>query len=874
MFDLKRYQISALKALEDFLKDAFQRGCAPAFETALDAQDRMRETYDTHGLGEIPYVCLRLPTGGGKTLLAAHSVKRIAQHYLSEDSPVVLWLVPTNTIRTQTLDALRDPAHPYREVLDQHFRGQVKVCDIGDVAQLRPHDLDTKACIVVGTLATLRVEDTDGRRIYAHNEAFEEHLKHVPAKEGFERDDKGHVKYSFANVLNHHRPIVILDEAHKARTKLSFETLKRIHPACILEFTATPKAEAGSNVLYHVSASALKAEDMIKLPLMLTAHDAWQNAVRDALLTRKGLEDEAGKETDYIRPIVLFQAQNKGQEVTVEVLKQHLIEFEKVPESAIAIATGAQRELEGVDLFDPACPITCVITIEALKEGWDCSFAYVFCSVAKVKSSTDVEQLLGRVLRMPYAKTRKQEALNRAYAHVSSSEFYESATSLRDCLVSMGFEEMEADAFLQQAPALFDPNAYTGPKAAPPALPPLTLTLPSAPDLGPLSAEESARISVKATEGGVVVTVQGEATEAMETALLTGADAKTKADVKHRIQQHRARQSAWTSPAMKGEPFAPMPRLSAWIQGELLLADEEAFLNAASLDLLDQPYDLTAQDLLASEQSERYELDMDGKRVAIAYADDSHAFDLDRVDLGWSEADLVLWLMQHTRSTRVPPPKQLEYLRRHLGHLLEGDQAEKNMLVRRRHRLSRLLAGRIQAFEKEVVARGFHEALFALDAKPLADYERAFVFQPGVYPAATVYGGAHRFKKHYYPIIGDMKSQGEEFRCALALESLKEVKQWVRNLAKQPLHSFWLPTSDDKFYPDFVAELMDGRILVVEYKGEPYKTNDDSKEKAMVGALWEQLSGGKGLFLMAVDKDDQGRGAIEQLQRKISPPVP
>lgn len=869
MFELKRYQALAMDALEGFLRDALKNGPAAAYEAALDAQGRMRETYDTHGLGDIPYVCLRLPTGGGKTLLAAHAVKRIAQHYLSEDAPVVLWLVPSNAIKSQTLEALRNPAHPYREVLDQHFRGQVVVCDISEVATLRPHDLDTKACIVVGTVASLRVEDTEGRRIYAHNEAFEEHLKHVPAKDGFDKDDQGRVKYSFANVLNHHRPIVILDEAHKARTRLSFEMLKRVHPACILEFTATPKAEAGSNVLYHVSASALKAEEMIKLPLMLTAHEDWRNAVRDALLTRKQLEEEAKGESDYLRPIVLFQAQNKDQEVTVEVLKQHLLEFEKVPEAAIAIATGAQRELDGVNLFDPACPITCIITIEALKEGWDCSFAYVFCSVAKVRSSSDVEQLLGRVLRMPYAKRRKQEALNRAYAHVSSSEFYDAATNLKDCLVSMGFEELEAEIFLQQGPALFDPAAFTGAKATAPALPPLRLSLQQAPDLGRLTPAEAARITVTVSGSEVVAVVEGEATEAMEEALLTGADTKAKADLKHRIQRHRALQTALASPSMRGIPFAPLPRLAAWVQGELMLADEESFLTASDLELLDQPFDLTAKSLLVAEQSERFELDLDGNKVIIAYADEAHVLDLDRVNLGWSESDLIFWLLQHTRRSTVTAPKQLEYIRRHLIHLLEDPEAGLSLLVRRRHRLSRILAERIQAFEKAVVARGFETLLFAGSANPLADFERAFMFQPGIYPVITPYNGAHRFKKHYYPIIGDMKAEGEEFRCALEIERLPEVKYWVRNLAKQPQHSFSLPTSDDKFYPDFVAELTDGRTLVVEYKGEIYKTNDDSKEKRLVGALWERLTEGKGLFLMAVEKDEQGRGVAEQLRAKI-----
>ncbi|MDP1830970.1 MAG: DEAD/DEAH box helicase family protein [Geothrix sp.] len=869
MFELKTYQSDAMDALERFLKEARADSCAPAFEAALDRQGRMRESYDTHGLGEIPYVCLRLPTGGGKTLLASHSVKRIAQHYLSEDAPVVLWLVPSNAIRNQTLEALRNPAHPYREVLDQHFRGRVAVYDIGEVAQIRPHDLATKACIVVGTLATLRVEDTDGRRIYAHNEAFEAHLKQVPVKDGFERDEKGQVKYSFANVLNHHRPIVILDEAHKARTKLSFETLKRVHPACVLEFTATPKAEQGSNVLYHVSASVLKAEDMIKLPLMLTAHQDWRDAVRDALLTRKQLEDDAKGESDYIRPIVLFQAQDKDQAVTVEVLKQHLVDFEKVPEASIAIVTGGQRELDGVDLFKRGCPITCVITIEALKEGWDCSFAYVFCSVAKVRSSTDVEQLLGRVLRMPYAKRRKHESLNRAYAHVSSDEFYQAATSLRDCLIDMGFEEMEADAFLQQGQPLFDPDAFSGEKAPRPISLPLDLVLQHMPDLSALSPDEQGRIKVTPTESGVAIRVEGTTTEAMETALLTGADSKSKADVKHRIQGHRARQSAMESPAMKGVSFAPLPRLASWVQGELVLAEREAFLSAGAQDLLDQPYDLTAGNLKPLETTEQYLVDMDEQKVRITFADESQALDLDHVDLGWSENDLIFWLLHHTRSEQITAAKQLECIRRHIAHLLEEKDASIPVLVRRRHRLSRLLAERIQAFNKDVLARGFETLLFADGAEPRVDFDRAFTFQPGIYPTSNPYKGSHRFKKHYFPIIGDMKADGEEFRCALELERLADVKHWVRNLSNQPQHSFWLPTSSDRFYPDFVAELTDGRTLVVEYKGEPYKTNDDSKEKRLVGALWESLTEGNGLFLMAVEKDEQGRGVAEQLRAKV-----
>ena len=216
----------------------------------------------------------------------------------------------------------------------------------------------------------------------------------------------------------------------------------RVNPCAIIEFTATPRFN--SNILHSVTAQELKAAEMIKLPIILAEHDSWQTAVNGAIASRAALAAAAKGEAEYIRPIVLFQAQPRNQEVTAEVLKKHLIEVEQIPEERIAIVTGDQRELDGIDLFDPKCPIEYVITIEALKEGWDCSFAYVFCSVSRIQSATDVEQLLGRVLRMPYAKRRKADALNRAYAHVSEPIVRRGCAALADKLVAMGFDEEEA----------------------------------------------------------------------------------------------------------------------------------------------------------------------------------------------------------------------------------------------------------------------------------------------------------------------------------------------------------------------------------------------------------------------------------------------
>ena len=191
---------------------------------------------------------------------------------------------------------------------------------------------------------------------------------------------------------------------------------------------------------------------MIKLPIVLSEHPDWQSAVSGAIASRAALAEKALLDTaDYIRPIVLFQAQPRDEEVTVEVLKKHLVETENIAEDKIAVATGDQRDLDAIDLFDPKTKIEYIITVEALKEGWDCSFAYVFCSVARIRSATAVEQLLGRVLRMPYAKRRALPELNKAYAHIAEPVFTEAAKALVDKLIEMGFDNSEARENIENA---------------------------------------------------------------------------------------------------------------------------------------------------------------------------------------------------------------------------------------------------------------------------------------------------------------------------------------------------------------------------------------------------------------------------------------
>ena len=589
-FALKKYQTTTLAVLQAYLESARIVGAKPAFDDMDKAGVRDPRPYrPLDGLETVPYVCLRLPTGGGKTLLSAHTVKVAADAYLEREFPIVLWLVPTNTIRAQTLETLQKPSNPNHETLRAAFDGRFRVFDIADFVQITPADLQTHACVIVGTMQTLRVSNTDGRKVYAHNENLEPHFSAVPANTaGMERiedgENKGQIKFSFRNLLALHRPLVIVDEAHNNTSTLSYEVLQRVNAACVVEFTATPADD--SNVLHNVSATELKAEEMIKLPIRLTEHKSWEDAVRDAILTRQRLHDVAAKDADYIRPIILFQAEEKGREVTKEILLKHLVEQEKIPREKIAVVTGDQKELDGINLFARDCAIDFVITVEALKEGWDCSFAYVFCSVATVNSKKDVEQILGRVLRMPYAKKRKDADLNRAYAHVSRASWPNAVKQLHDRLVDMGFEDSEADAFIEKVPQLGLTGGAANTLFAE-APPPTVIELAEDLSAFDLSPEEQAAVTIEKTEQGSRVTFTGHVAEATVTRLAAAVkSADARASLEGEAKRHKAVWQAHVSPAQRGVPFR-VPQLCFNLDGALELAEKDAFLDARGWSLLD-----------------------------------------------------------------------------------------------------------------------------------------------------------------------------------------------------------------------------------------------------------------------------------------------
>ncbi|MCP2013411.1 type III restriction enzyme [Deinococcus sp. HSC-46F16] len=876
----KSYQEQALEALHAFLQRTGEVGAATAYGEVLEAWGRKVEHYiEVPGFPGLPYVCLRIPTGGGKTLLAAHAIGLITDTLLRSDTSLTLWLAPTSQIVDQTLTALRDRHHPLRLSLEEKLGGRpVEVLDVGEALSLSRGMVTSGSVVIVSTLQALRVGDTKGRKVYESNGTLQHHFTGLdPADRArLEHTPSGTLLYSLANVIKLHRPIVIMDEAHNARTPLSFETLTRFDPSMVLELTATPNLEHkpaqnlfASNVLYSVSAYQLKAEGMIKLPLLLTTHADRLEVIGQAIARRDALEATARKEQsitgEAIRPIVLYQAQSDLADdplrLTPQRLKTTLMNDFQVPEREIAIATGDLNELQGVDLNAPDCPIRHIITVQALREGWDCPFAYVLCSVGNAASETAVEQLVGRVLRLPRAKFKNLADLNHSYAYVTSPAFAPVMETLQKGLKANGFEADTRGLILDSS--LF-PDSTNRPSQPTPLYRTPTVVVTTPPNLAALP--EPLRHRFEYDEQRQEVRFTGaQMTEEDRDALRTMLPPEQQATADRVFESFRA------APSERGAPFA-VPRLTVRRGAERLPFERSLYL--------DGPWPLSTYDARLSEAdfslnaaagiATQLDVTEAGKLEAqfVSRVEQQLLRLVDRQD--WTPAKLAVWLDKNIPHPDVTPREASVFLLRAVEELLADRRVDVNTLAREKYRLREALARRIEGHRQAAKHRGF-EAL--LGAELVVDDTPDFAFRFGPdYPFTWAYEGTYRFQKHYYPVVGELKSEGEEYGCATFIDTLPEVKYWVRNLERQPRTSFWLPTSTDRFYPDFVALLhadekrgVPERILVVEYKGGDRITNDDSKEKRRIGEMWAARSGGQALFAL-VGKDEVGR--LSQLIRQ------
>jgi len=427
--ELKKYQKKTLESVKLYAEEARK-----SKDSDTSFYKITRETYKPFPKAEnIPFVCVKIPTGGGKTLVACHSVNEIFDkfYYDRKDHGLTVWFVPSEAIKTQTLKKLNDRKDPHREALDKYFDNRVRIFSNEEALAIRKEDIQNNLCIIVSIFDAFRKEERDKYKVYKDNGNLMPHFEGIDSAV-LDKDSSGSVIFSLVNVIKMNNPLLVIDEGHRAKTPLSWETLLRLNPSFVIEYSATPREE--SNILVNISSAELKEENMVKIPIFLESTSQWQKAVEDGLSKRAELEKLARKEKgEYIRPIVLLQAVQEKEDtrkIYVDRILKFLEKEKKIPREEIAIKTSSRNELLNQDLFSKSCKIKYIITVNALAEGWDCSFAYILISVANIGSRISVEQIIGRIMRLPFAKEKQIDDLNYSYVFTSAKNFREAANAI------------------------------------------------------------------------------------------------------------------------------------------------------------------------------------------------------------------------------------------------------------------------------------------------------------------------------------------------------------------------------------------------------------------------------------------------------------
>jgi type III restriction enzyme len=845
---LKTYQSDALDWFEKFLRRCRESGLPRESyaKTTEEWRDIALPYKPLKNLGDVPYVCVRIPTGGGKTLVAGMAIERVNRSLLEVPFSLTLWLVPSEPIREQTLKALRDKTSILCKFVSSAL-GELSVLDIEDALRLKPHVLNGSNVIIVATMQVFKQEDTGRLNVYKQNGSLMEHFEGVT-------DPNILGDGSLVDVLRMRHPFVIVDEAHNQGTPLAFETLARFEPCAILELTATPdRTYQPSNVLFSVSASVLHSEDMIKMPLTLVQRPNWRDALRDAIACLNKLNEAAKAESaagaNYLRPIMLLQAERKDADhetLTPEKVKKSLLEDFGIPEREVAIATGAVDEIDGVNILAQDCALRFIITVDKLREGWDCPFAYVLCSLRNTSSATAAEQILGRILRQPYAQKKNHAELNMAYAYLTSRNFAATVESLKDGLVRNGFERQETKDLINIVDSSPQDDLLSYQMN-------LTYSTPELPETEAIPDNLLKKIEITPENGAI--TLKGSFTEnqvkALEGAFKTQEGKNALHEAITRMRQPR--KTPDPSPSEQGELFS-VPVLQ-YRQANIWEQFENTHLLQCEWNLLNYPSELpTFTKSYKTVEGGLMYVDKQEEKVKFKYFDRTIS---DQIQFEYqtnrSIVDLVDWLGKNIHDDSILPDEKAAYLNKAIDWLL-ANGFTLDELNYEQFRLRNALEDKISE-AKHLAMKKVHQTLLLNPEYFSVTDKLQVIFEQGRYAYDSTYCGFTELPKHFFPQIGNLKGEGEEFECALFLATkLEGLKCWVRNVECKK-SSFSLQTASDRFYPDFVCQMENGAVLAVEYKNSRDWDLPDNIEKRQIGELWEKRSNGKCFFIMPKGKD-------------------
>jgi type III restriction enzyme len=406
--------------------------------------------------------------GGGKTLLAVESIREYQNLFAQKRTGLVVWIVPSETIYSQTVQKIRDKSNPLRQLLDQCSGNRTIVLEKGQ--RLTTHDIEENLVILFVMIQSIsRANAKEALKVFQDSGGYEsffpadhrydlheELLKQVPNLDYISSlgTEQPLIMTSLGNAIRVSKPFIIIDEIHKVFSENARKTIDSLNPEFVLGFSATPKTEM--NVLITVTGLELKEEEMVKLdmhilPPISKQENDWKAMVKEIKEHREKLEEIAKqyqKDTGvYIRPTALLQVEATGKDqrgrgkVHSLDVKEYLVSLEVNPDE-IAIKTSSQNDIEDVNLFSQDCPIRYIITKEALREGWDFSFAYILGIIPNVNSNTGVTQLVGRVLRQPFARKTGIKELDESYVYYTKGDTREILEKVSAGFKNEGLEDL------------------------------------------------------------------------------------------------------------------------------------------------------------------------------------------------------------------------------------------------------------------------------------------------------------------------------------------------------------------------------------------------------------------------------------------------
>lgn len=862
--ELKDYQADVLTDLSTYLQTLLDcKGhLGKAFTTYWKNRGVLNQAYKNN-VQEVPHVCVKVPTAGGKTFIAVNALERVFTAF-AEYNPsrpkFVVWLVPSLTILEQTVKNLANIDHPYRQRLNDLFQGRVQVYEKTDVLQGAGFNADTvreQLSVVVMSFDSLKATNKENRKAYQENGYLASFLNDTTHDAVLLPD---YDKTALINVIRTLHPVVVVDESHNAESTLSVDMLRNLNPSFIFDLTATPRDN--SNIISYVDALRLKKRNMVKLPVIVANQHSQEDVIMAALNMRRQLEVLADKAEasggGHIRPIVLFQAEpkNKDDNTTFEKVKQVLLDL-NIPSEHIAIKTANVNELKGVDLMDRHCPVRYIITVNALKEGWDCPFAYVLATLANKSSVVDVTQILGRVLRMPYQRKHSTELLNLSYVFTASSQFQNTLNQVVAGLNKAGFSKRDyREVDLPALPIEADTGVtgfQQGDLLTTGNLQPTDQTVDEndvAVDTTKLNPdwEEAAVQHAESSDGTVTTTADAPVTDT------TGVES-IKAQAMRVAQEFEA-QAAQTDgdscpdelkADMNEHKMKPMFETSAQAiqlpQFFLKLPSEGGFFDAS-----DEWHKLAKENLLTDFVLSNLDATVNFSAI------DSDVYSVDAEDIGKGESAPAFKVVKKAEKEKLnhiiksqPPTGQVTSIvgrlfsligkntfypiedndiKKYLTRIVEVMSAEQRAdCLERDYAYVKAIKDKIQGLANEFAAKEFNNWLTTQKVK----LQPSFSLPASIAPSDN----APAIIKSLY--VTERGMNGLESPVIGKVAQLENVVWWHCNLERSKgfcINGFI------NHYPDFVVLTTSKNIVVIETKGDD-RDNSNSKDKLKLGKIWE-----------------------------------